>query len=395
MKKSNQGETRQHNSRLVLSTIYHMSEISRVDVSRRTGLTRTTVSEIVASFLEDGLLVETGLAPSTGGKPATLLRVDEDAKLLIGVDLAESEFRGGLVNLRGDIHYRMSLPLGDRDGDRALELVHTLIEGLLKQASQPIIGIGVGTPGLMDPASGVVRQAVNLNWENLPLVDLLASHFEMPVYIANDCQVAALGEYTFGALTGSDNLILIKAGRGVGAGVVLGGNLFYGDNAGAGEIGHIQVISDGQPCRCGNCGCLETVLSEPALVKRTIEIARTHPETVLNQLAPNPENISIHTVVEAYRAKDSNVVALIDSAARTLGGVVAHLAGALNINRILIAGYLRRFNNGLLGPVRQSVLNGTLPGLARHTEVALATLGDDIVIQGAASMILKNDLGVY
>ena len=394
MKKTNQGDTRLHNSRLVLNTIYQHGEISRVQVSRITHLTRTTVSDIVTGFIKAGLVVESGHSRSTGGKPATLLRVAENARLMVGIDLAESEFRGALVNLRGKIINRFHIPVDEHDGDAALELVYVLIEKLLDAAQVPVIGIGVGTPGLMDPLTGTVHQAINLNWKDLPLADLLLDRFRFPVWIANDCQVAALGEFTFGDVN-SDHLILIKAGRGIGAGIVLGGKLFYGDNAGAGEIGHIQVLQNGERCRCGNCGCLETILSDRVLVQGARKVAQDHPEAFINQLVSHPSEITFETFMTAFHAGDSSLTALVDQAAQKLGSVVAHLVGVLNINSVLIAGSLCPLGDSLLEPVRQSVQHGTLPGLALQTNVGTASLGDDIVILGAASLVLKNELGLY
>jgi len=393
MKKSNQGETRQHNSRLILRTIYQNGEISRVDVSRSTALTRTTVSEIVAEFMAEGLVLESGLSPSTGGKPAILLRVDENARLMLAIDLAESEFRGGLVNLRGEIRHRKTLPVADLDGDAALDLVFTLVQELLAAADRPVLGIGIGTPGLMDP-SGMVSQAINLNWQNLPLGELLFQKFGLPVYIANDCQVAALSEFTFGDAGSGDSLLLIKAGRGIGAGIIVGGKLIYGDNAGAGEIGHIQVLQNGETCRCGNRGCLETIVSENALVAQARRVIQEHPGTALFQRGSRPDDLSIETLLLAYQNKDPWVAALVREAAGILGSVAAHLVGALNINQIKIAGSLSRFGDALVEPVREKVQNGTLKALARHTEVGISSLGDDIVILGAASLIMKNELGL-
>ena len=132
MKKSTQESTKLHNSQLVLRTIYRQGKISRVDVARLTGLTRTTVSDVVGRFIQEGLVVETGVSPSRGGKPAILLRVDDEVRHLVGIDLANSAFRGALVNLRGKIVRRISLPIQERDGDAALGLVYTLIDQLLQ-----------------------------------------------------------------------------------------------------------------------------------------------------------------------------------------------------------------------------------------------------------------------
>ena len=382
MKKSNQEESRQHNRRLVLSTIYHSGEISRVAIARRTQLTRTTVSEIVAEFMDVGLVIEAGLAPSTGGKPATLLRLDKNSHLIVGVDLAEREFCGALVNLRGEIVQRLCLPVEASDGEGALALVYDLIEQLLKLAVRPVIGIGIGVPGLMDPVTGSVRQAVDLDWHDLPLGDLLHQHFDIPIHLANDCQVAALGEFTFGEHRDARNLIVIKVGRGVGAGIVLNGALFYGDNAGAGEIGHIRIVEDGEPCRCGNLGCLETIVSNRALLQQ-------------GRVIVSDEITDLESLLQAYQTGNSQVIALIENAGHVLGSVVAHLVSTLNINRVLIAGNLSRFGDGLIVPIRQRVQIGVLPTLAQKTEVGLATLGNEIVILGGASLILKNELGLF
>jgi predicted NBD/HSP70 family sugar kinase len=377
MKKSNQEESRQHNRRLVLNTIYHRGEISRVEIARQTQLTRTTVSEIVAEFIDSGLVIETGQAPSRGGKPATLLQVDENSRLLVGVDLAESQFCGALINLRGEIVERGCLLLESTSGDTAIEAVYTLIEELLNLADSVVIGIGVGVPGLMDPLNGTVRQAVNLDWRNLPLGQILEARFQRPIYLANDCQVSALGEYTFGTPTEGQNLILIKAGRGVGAGIVINGQLFHGEGAGAGEIGHIQIQTDGAICRCGNRGCLETVASTRALV----------------QQSPTPID-NYESLLRAYHARDPQVLALIDVAGYALGETIKHMVSILNIQEIRIAGNLSQFGEAILTPIRKDLQHGVLPALAAQTQVELASLGDDIVLLGAASLVLKNELGL-
>jgi len=394
MKKTNQEASRQHNSRFVLSTIYKSSEISRVEISRATGLTRTTVSAIVAEYIEDGLVVESGISPSTGGKPAILLRVDENARFLIGLDLSESEFRGALVNLRGRIIQRESIPLKQQDGESALGLVYILVERLLRQSKVAIVGIGVGTPGLMVPLTGVVMRAINLNWQNLPLGKLLSQRFNLPVHVANDCQVAAMGDFIWGETRESEHLILVKAGHGVGAGIILNGSIYYGDGYGAGEIGHIQVTKGGMQCRCGNYGCLETILSENALIRGARELAQDDPDSILNQLCSRPGDISIQNVKPAYEQNDEGIVKLIHEAANALAGVVTHMAGVLNINHIRIGGQLSCFGSGLVDPIHNEIINGTLPGLSDQTKVCISALGDDIVIQGAASMVLKNELGL-
>jgi N-acetylglucosamine repressor len=395
MKKATQQQTKTHNTRLILKTIYDQDEISRADIARLTHLTRTTVSDAVAELIEDGLVTEVGFGPSVGGKPPTLLSLVDDSRHLIGIDLADSEFRGGVINLRGKIRHRLSLPINDRDGDAALALVYALTDELVAAAAgSSLLGIGIGTPGLMDVQRGVVRNAVNLDWQNLPLGDLLEERYHLPVYIANDSQVAALAEYTFGERRSVSNLIVVKVGRGTGAGIVLNGQLHYGDGFGAGEIGHVVVVEGGERCRCGRFGCLETVTSTRTIVRRAQAIAKSNPHSILHQFAPRPEEINTSIVLQAFEAGEEALRPAIAEVARYLGMAVANLVGALNIQRIVIAGSVARFGQALLDPVIKEMEQRSLAALAGETRVEISSLGPDIVILGAAALLLTQELGL-
>ena len=274
--KATHAQTRQHNHRLVLRTLYDFGPISRAEVARSTGLTRTTVGDVVGDLLDEGMVEEVGRGPSTGGKSPILLSIVGDARLVIGLDLGESTFSGALVNLRGDVRRVVELPVEGRNGDDALDARLPAGRRAPGQSTTTPLGIGVGTPGLVDTRTGTIRWAVNLDWQDLPLGGLLHERYGLPSNVANDSQAAALAEYTFGAESGRriPNLITIKVGRGIGAGLVLNGSLFQGDGFGAGEIGHVAVVDDGAACRCGRFGCLETVASSRAIAARAAELAR-------------------------------------------------------------------------------------------------------------------------
>jgi len=392
--KATRKQTKAHNKRLVLKTIYDQGQISRADIARQTGLTRTTVSSLVAELLDEGLVEEIGYEPSKGGKPGTLLGVLDDSRHLIGIDLANSEFRGAVVNLRGEVKHRLSLAIDDRNGEAALALAHELIDALVATAESPLLGIGIGTPGLMDAERGVVREAVNLNWQNLPLGDLLEQRYNLPVYIANDSQVAALAEYTFGESQAVPNLIVVKVGRGIGAGIVINGQLHYGDGFGAGEIGHVKVIDNGERCRCGNYGCLETVISSRVIVKQAQAIATSHPRSPLAKIAAHPEAINTEVVLQSFAAGDETLQPLVVEVGKYLGIALANLVGALNIQQIVIAGTVARFGQPLLEPIRQEMQQRSLVALAQETELGISQLGSDIVILGAAALLLTYELGL-
>ena len=394
MKKATREDTKAHNYQLVRKTIYSHVEISRADVARLTGLTRTTVSDVIGDLIGDGLVAEVGVGPSIGGKPPILLRVVDDSRCLIGVDLADSEFRGALINLRGVVRHRVSLPVRDRDGDAALALLYELVDSLIAQANRPLAGIGIGTPGLMDPQTRTVRQAVNLDWRDLPLGDLLEQRFGPHVYIANDSQVAAMAECIFGSGRGASNLVVIKVARGIGAGIVIGGEIYYGDGFGAGEIGHVAVVENGEECRCGHFGCLETVSSCRAIEEQARSGARRDPDSIYHRLAQSPEAIDIDAVARAFEAGDEATRRIVEKAGFYLGVAVANLVGALNIERVVIAGTIACFGPALLHPIREQVDRRSLDILARKTVVSLSELGPDIVSLGAAALLLSSGLGL-
>ncbi len=380
MLKATHQKTKTHNTHLVLKTIYQREELSRADIARETHLTRPTVSSIVADLIDSNFVVESGQGPSAGGKRPTLLAIAQDAHQLICLDLASREFRGGLVNLRGEISREISRPVEGRKDDEALELMFALIDRLHQQATAPILGIGIGTPGLINPRDGIVHQALNLGWNDLHLQELLAQRYRAPTYVANDSHLAALGEYTFGAFESSRNLIVIKIGQGVGAGMVINGQLLLGDGYGAGEIGHVVVAEDGPRCHCANRGCLDAIASTRAIVARGSQI--------LNRPA------TWEAIMEAACGGHQEIQGLVRDAGKYLGVACAYLIGAFNIHHILLAGRISDFGGVILDEARRAAAGRALPSMAAETNIDFATLGRDIVILGSSAMILKNELGV-
>ena len=203
--------------------------------------------------------------------------------MCIAVNITNAELQGAVVTLRGIIRHRARLPLHGQDGNTVLVQLFSFIDGLVKATDRPLLGIGISTPGLIDTTSGIVRRAVNFGWQDLLLRNIVQSHFNLPIYVANDSHMVALAEYMFGQPQSSANLVVIKVGQGIGAGIVLNGQLFSGDDHGAGEIGHVVVVEDGPLCKCGNHGCLEAVASIAWIVRRAQEIAEVVTTSPLSQ----------------------------------------------------------------------------------------------------------------
>ncbi|HEX8600631.1 MAG TPA: ROK family transcriptional regulator [Chloroflexia bacterium] len=393
LQKATQQQTKTYNSRLVLKTIYDQGRISRADVARATHLTRTTVSDLVADLQEKGLVEEVGMGRSLGGRSPVLLSVIDDARHVISLDLANDELRGAVVNLRNEVIRTITLPVGDRAGDEALTLVYDLLDKLVYATDRQILGIGIGTPGLVDTTNGVVLRAVNLDWRDLPLGSLLQERYELPVYVANDSQLATLAQYMFGGRQYGSNLVVVKIGHGVGAGIVLNGGLFQGDGYGAGEIGHLSVMDGGQQCRCGNFGCLETLVSTYSTKARARSLAAEHPESLLHNMDPSQE-LDAEAIKHAFQVGDVAARQLVLETGRYLGMAVANLVGALNVKHFVLMGDLARLGTPLLEAVRQEMIGRSLPSLAQATCIDLVEMNPHVVILGASALLLMHELGL-
>ena len=357
---------RNHNRSLVLQTLYRAGQQSRADIARSTGLTRVTISDLVGEFIAEGLIIETGQREDARpGKPATLLDIDRAAFQIVGIDLSDyAQFRGAVLDLDGTILDRADVPLAGSVGAEATAKVIELAEQLIGLTTAPILGMGVGSPGVVD-LGGTVLSAPNLGWENEPLQNELAARFRVPVVVANDANAAVLAEHSFG---GADrDMMLIKVGHGVGAGLLLGGTPLFGSRFAAGEIGHVVVGTEGGlPCVCGKNGCLETWLATPRLA----------------------------AALEAAMASGTPPEQILEDAGRHLGIALAAVVGALNLAEIVLSGPTQLLDGPLASATIETLRNRTMAKFHGDLTLRMTTLGEDIVIRGAAVMVLSGQLGV-
>lgn len=390
VKATHQG-TREHNVRLVMRALAGLGPISRADIARRTELTRTTVSDVVSQLAVAGLVQEIGRGPSSGGKAPILLQIPRDARQLIGVHVGEGQVRGAIVNLAGDISHRERLTLDGRDGDEALARLDELVDRLVQVAVKPPLGIGIGTSGLVDTSSGTVRWSVNLDWHDLRLGARMQDRTGLPVYVANDSQAAALAEWTFGRHTPARGMVVVKAGNGIGAGIIIEDRLYQGDGFGAGEIGHISVADNDLLCRCGRTGCLETVASLRSVHARIRALSHGTQDTLSLPVA-DPD--ALRRCLDAFTSGDPRVREVILDAGRYLGRMLGHLVGALDIHDIVLIGSMTEFGEPWLAAVRAEAHRSALPLLVDSTRIGLGHLGSDIVELGAAALLMTSELGL-
>jgi predicted NBD/HSP70 family sugar kinase len=350
------GDTRLHNRSLVLRTIFRSGPLSRADLARSTHLTRAATSELAAELLAEGLVEELGTRSDQGvGKPATLLGLVPDARLTVTLDLSDdARFRAALVDLGGKVLDRRAAARDGRRGESALELAMELSVDLAGAAARPLLGVGVGSPGVVDPA-GIILEAPNLGWHGVDLSARLAQAIPAPVHVANDANAAALGELGLGG-PAERSLFLVKIGHGVGAGLVLDGHLVVGDRFAAGEIGHVVVDPGGAPCACGRIGCLETAVAAPRL----------------------------------RRADDGGRKA----GGRRLGEALAPVVSALNLREIVLSGPLDLLDVSFRAAALDAIRERTMPAVGDYVDIRLSSLGEDDVLLGAAMLVLDRELGV-
>jgi predicted NBD/HSP70 family sugar kinase len=373
MKKATSLHTKLHNRDLVLRTIFANNSISRADVARVTHLTRTTVSDMVTGLLQEDLVKEVGKGESIGGKNPILLSIAPNSRYLIGLNLAQNKFVGAIVNLRGEIIEKIELNVNDNNGEKALDSVYQILDTLINLDHTPIVGIGVGAPGLINSREGVVINAVNLDWHNLKLGKLLEKKYKIPVSILNDSQASAIGEYVYSGNHGQEeNYIVVNINQGIGAGILINGSLFQGDGGGAGEIGHVVAIENGELCRCGKRGCLETIASMKAILRQI-------------------DQTSIEEALSAFAEQDSKTREVVLKAAHYLGISLANMIGLLNIHKIILTGDVARFGAEWLSSVRSSMEESALTLMSQNTTLELGKLGYDACVLGAAAFLMLDD----
>lgn len=375
--KATRHDSRQSNLRTTLELVSRNGATSRAEIARQTGLSRAAVSSLVGELIDQSLLRELGQGASAGGKPPTLLALNEQAREIISIDLGHQPFLAARVDLTGRIHERSEAgpSTGGLTGRDAFDAAADLISAMLTRAKAPVLGIGIGAPGVI-ASDGRVLESSNLAWHGLDLGTELGARFDIPVSIANDAAMAALAE--FRRHPTDRNLILVKMGRGVGAGLVLDGSLYRGQHSAAGEIGHVRVRSDGATCSCGRRGCLETLAGVPA---------------ILSAAGADPDRDPWDALALAGLYDGTAIRSALTDAGHAVGEALAGVVASLDVGHVVLAPELLNASDILVEAVREELRSRILPTIADLVEVEATQLGGDLVLSGAASAVLVDRLG--
>jgi predicted NBD/HSP70 family sugar kinase len=371
---------RARNRLRVVDALRSRGSVSRADIARLTGLSRTTVSSLITDLQATGLVVEREVAGAPagaqGGRPPTLLALDSSAGAIVGIDFGHRHVRVAVGDLSSTVLAETAAELDIDDAaaeglDTAAELVGRLLDEAGVDADH-VVAAGVGLPGPIDRDSGRVNSPKILpGWRDLDPAEEIRSRLDVPVHLENDANVGALGESAFGAGAGADVLVYVRLSDGIGAGLVLGGSLFRGARGIAGELGHVLVDPDGPICRCGNRGCLETAVAGSALVEL---LRRSHGPLTLPHM------------IRLANEGDAGARRVIADAGRVVGRALADVCNVLNPDRIVVGGELGEAGDLLLDPLREAVGRFAIPAAAEDVEIVPGVLGARAEVLGALAL---------
>jgi glucokinase len=309
------------------------------------------------------------------------------AREAIGVDLGGTKMLVGVVDSEQKIHHESRESSTGRSEEQIVEdLAREL--GEAREARPGVLAAGLGIPATIDHERGIAINAVNLEITDVPLREIMQKRVEIPVFVDNDANCAALAEHLFGAGRGADNVVMLTIGTGIGGGLVLGGEIYRGSVGAAAELGHIVINENGPRCQgsCPNHGCVETYASGTAIAREGSAAAQGHPDSVLGKaLAQGP--ITGRTVTDAAAKGDEMARDVVAEAGRHLGVALASLSNIFDPDVIVIGGGVSAAGDLLLDPAREELRARALPPMNK-TSVKIAELGGDSGMIGAAAMAL-------
>ncbi len=369
---------RTNNKRQILEYIRKNGPVSKRETAQKLGISITTVATFITELLNENRIVAFGNAVSSGGRKSELYRLNPDSLYVIGVDLQVDRLIMLLINLQGSILGIEEVKFNNSNEWEIASLLHQAIFRICNSSRIPISkisGIGIGVPGIVNHHSGIVDFAPNLGWKNVNLSSILP--IDLPVIVENEAKAAAVGEFNFGAAQGISNVIYISIGLGIGTGLILNNNLFYGHNYLAGEFGHMSLVPNGLPCRCGKNGCWEVYASNNAALK----LYHQYSGTELN---------SYEELLNAFFKQDPIAAKVFDEIIYYLGLGIANLINGLNPETIIIGGKIIEAENLVIYRLLKEIKDHCFEYSYRGVSLQFSELKNRATALGVGSLMIDN-----
>ncbi|ASR37066.1 sugar kinase [Prauserella marina] len=382
---------------VVLDLVRSGTARTRPELSRRSGLGRTVVTQRVNQLAERGLLEEGALGPSSGGRAPRELRFRAGAGVVLAAELGATSIVVGVTDLSGNVlaerEENTDIALGP---EPVLDLVESLFEVLLDEvrattgAEPSVWGVGIGLPGPVEFAKGrPSAPPIMPGWDGYPVRDRIAAKYSAPVWVDNEVNTMALGELRAGSAKGQRDILYIKMGTGIGAGLISGGHIHRGSQGCAGDIGHAAVADEATVvCRCGNTGCLEAYAGGAALARDGLAAAEEGRSEFLAAVLAENGAVTAADLSRAAQSGDRTSVELLTRAGRLVGNLLATLVSFYNPALVIIGGGVAGAGDLLLAAVRESVYRRSLPLATRELRLTRSTLSDRAGLVGAAFMVI-------
>lgn len=363
-------------------------------LTQQVGLGRSVVAARIAELESAGLVTQAGMGPSTGGRAPRQLRLRAEAGVVVGIDIGATGMDIGVADLSGRVLAQVEEAIDIADGpDVVLGRVEELVDGLLADhaAGQQVWGIGVGVPGPVEFASGLpVAPPIMPGWDGYPIRARFSRRWKAPTWVDNDVNLLALGELrTNRSAADAQDLLYVKIGTGIGAGLVSAGRLHRGSNGCAGDIGHVAVAeAENVICRCGNAGCLEAVAGGAALAREGRRLAETGGSAVMAEILAATGSLTAADVTAAAERGDAPARALLGRAGRLVGTTLATLVSFYNPALVVLGGGVVSAGDHVLAAIRESVYRRSLPLATRTLRIEPSSLGEAAGLAGAVHLVL-------
>ena len=313
--------------------------------------------------------------------------------IAIGIDIGGTSIKGAAVDSNGTVYEKFSIPFvkGEAGEITIQKLAETVKEYIAAHnLENKVVGIGIGSPGTLDIKNGVVNYANNLGWNNLPVAELMQKVLPYPVRLTNDANAAALGEAKFGAGKKYETVIMLTLGTGVGGGIIIDGKLYEGNEGKGGELGHIVVQIDGEPCSCGRKGCLEAYASATALIRETKKEMYKNKRSLLWKISPEIELVGGKAVFEGAAQGDKSAIKVLDNYIKYLGEGILNFCNIFRPNVVVLSGGIANAGKPLFEPLNQYLKDREYGYKATpEVKVVPAELGYDSGKIGAAALFFK------
>lgn len=373
----NQHVVKKENKSLVLETIKEKAPISRASIAQITGLNKGTVSSLVGELIDEKLINESGTGESSGGRRPVMLLLNETAGFTIAVDLGVKSMLGVLTDLRGHIVAEKRVKFSDNKYEEVLPLLYELIDHL-NNAAPPseygVVGIGVGVPGVVTN-EGEILLAPNLGWKKVPLQQLLHNKYQIPITVENEANAGAYGEKVYGIGQKSQEIVYTSISIGIGVGLILDGKLYKGLRGFSGELGHMTIKMDEDPCRCGNKGCWELYASEQALLDQAEALGY--------------KNVTLDQLMEAAQNGEEKALQLFEDLGDYLGVGITNIIHIFNPEQVVIGNTVSIAERYILPAIEKRIERNAIGFNKNDVQINVAKLKKHSTVLGMVAFIVE------